>query len=105
MEALIKGISMESLASVIETWQKIQLPVSFHLILVILAVFGVSFYFRKFKIGLVATFLAVSYWGFTSNEELLLELARGSFYGMLVSIAVALAVAFVSFVGVIQDTN
>ena len=98
-------LNVEAFNTVLETLQRIQLPVSMTHLLVILGLLGASFYFGHCRYGLVGGFFAVTYWAFTSNQALFVELTSGSFFGMLAAIAVGLAVAFVGFVGLMQETR
>ena len=98
-------LDMPALNTVLETLQRIQLPVSMTHLLVILGLLGASFYFGHYKYGLIGAFFAVNYWAFTSNQALFVELTTGSFFGMLAAVVVGLAVAFVGFVGFMQETR
>lgn len=98
-------LNMEALNTVLEILQRIQLPISWGNLLLVVGLVGASFYFGHYKYGLIGAFFAVNYWAFTSNQALFVELTTGSFFGMLAAITVGLAIAFVGFVGFMQETR
>ena len=101
MEAFKVDLTSQTLAF----FQNVQMPMSFVQILVILGLVGICAYTGHLKIGLVVSFFTITYWAYASNEVWILETASGSFYGMLAAITVGMVVAFIGFVGILQERH
>ena len=101
MEAFKVDLTNQTLAF----FQNIQMPMSFVQVLVILGLVGICAYIGQLKIGLVVSFFTIAYWAYVSNEVWILETASGSFYGMLAAITVGMVVAFIGFVGILQERH
>ena len=86
-------------------FQNVQMPMSFIQVLLILGLVGVCAYVGQLKIGLVVSFFTITYWAYVSNEVWILETATGSFYGMLAAITMGMVVAFIGFVGILQERH
>lgn len=85
--------------------EKVQMPMSIAQVLSLIGFFGICYYMGQHKVGMVVSFFAISYWAFASNKVWILEVANGSFYGMLAAITVGMAVAFIGFVGILQERH
>ena len=85
--------------------QNVQMPMSPVQMLAILATVGVCAYGGQLKVGLVVSFFMITYWAYISNEGWILATANGSIYGMLAAITVGMAVAFIGFVGILQERH
>ena len=101
MEAFNADLMNQALVLV----EKVQMPFSITQILTLMAFFGICFYTGQPKLGILVSFFTISYWAFVSNKVWILEVANGSFYGMLAAITVGMAVAFIGFVGILQERH
>ena len=82
---------------------KIKMPMSIIQVLALFAFIGICAYTGHLKISLVTSFFTVVYWTYASNKVWLFEVTNGSFYGMLAAITIGMAVAFIGFVGILQE--